>query len=150
MKEIPLTQGKTALVDDADFERLNAFKWYAAKNGNTFYAVRKQPVKLPDGRTRQETIFMHHEVIGKPQRGYVTDHGDRNGLNNTRENLENVTIQRNAWNTNAKGVTFDRERGKWKAQIMKDYKQHFLGRYHDLQDAINARRAAEQVYFNNF
>jgi len=35
MKEILLTQGKVAFVDDKDFEPLNAFKWYAMKRGNS-------------------------------------------------------------------------------------------------------------------
>lgn len=41
MRKIPLTQGKFALVDDADFDWLNQWKWYALKTKTTFYAVRK-------------------------------------------------------------------------------------------------------------
>lgn len=39
MKLIPLTQGKFAKVDDADFEKLAAHKWCAQldpKNGNYY------------------------------------------------------------------------------------------------------------------
>lgn len=40
MKEIPLTQGKVASVDDCDYEYLNQWKWHPLKSGKTFYAVR--------------------------------------------------------------------------------------------------------------
>ena len=55
MKQIPLTQGKFALVDDEDFEYLNQFKWCALKRPHTFYAVRN----LPNGKGKQKLIGMH-------------------------------------------------------------------------------------------
>jgi hypothetical protein len=40
MKKIPLTQGKFAIVNDADFERLKEYKWYAHKeNRGSYYAI---------------------------------------------------------------------------------------------------------------
>ena len=35
---IPLTQGKVALVDPADYPALIRYKWYAVKSTQTFYS----------------------------------------------------------------------------------------------------------------
>lgn len=43
MKTIPLTQNKFAIVDDADFEFLNQWKWYWA---NKNYAAKNYSVNL--------------------------------------------------------------------------------------------------------
>ena len=40
MREIQLTQGKVALVDDEDFDALAAHKWHAQKDECRIYAVR--------------------------------------------------------------------------------------------------------------
>ena len=55
--------------------------------------------------------------------------------------------------TNTSGVTgvwFDKSRGKWCAEIMFKKKKYSLGRYADKEDAIKARKKAEQEIFGNF
>ena len=100
MKEIALTQGQFALVDDCEYERLSQFKWYAHKNYKTFYAVRHSP-RI---KGKRYLIYMHHKIIGKPPKNYVSDHENGNGLDNQRENLRFVTHRQNSQNRkNKKG-----------------------------------------------
>lgn len=61
MREIKLTQGKFALVDDEDYEYLNQFKWYAHKAGDTYYAARV--IYTPE----RQIIYMH-DVIAERMR----------------------------------------------------------------------------------
>jgi len=140
MKEILLTQGKVAFVDDEDFESLNAFKWYAMKNYNTFYAIRSLPAI-----NGQQTILMHREVMNVPD-GMQTDHIDRNGLNNQRNNLRVVTRQQNQFNRNAKGYCFDKPTQKFRAQIRLNGKQIHLGFFETALEARAAYLKAKHIY----
>ena len=86
--KIPLTQGKTALVDDEDYPLISKYKWHAVKRGNQpnqWYAVTCQI-----GRNTK----MHHIVMGVKR----CDHIDGDGLNNTHANLREATILQNSWN----------------------------------------------------
>ena len=54
---------------------------------------------------------------------------------------------------NASGVTgvhFDKERGMWVAQITFQRQCHNLGRFKTMEEAINARKAAEEEYFGKY
>jgi len=93
MRELQLTQGQVAFVDDDIYESLLGFKWYAQKHKNTFYVSRN--ISVAEGAGKRK---LHHEVIGKPPSGFMVDHIDGNGLNNTRENLRFVTNRVNQQN----------------------------------------------------
>lgn len=96
MKQIPLTQGQVALVDDDDFEYLNQHKWYAHKRHGIYYAIRN--VYLENGK--RSAIKMHRFIMNmQPSDKTMIDHIDRNGLNNQKHNLRKCTNQENRRNS---------------------------------------------------
>lgn len=136
MKEIQLTQGQVALVDDEDFESLNQFKWCAHKHGNTFYAVRSI---YANGK---QSIYMHGAIMG----GKGVDHIDGCGLNNQKSNLRLCTQSQNNMNRNKqgntssvyKGVYFSKRDKKWMARIKINRKFIYLGLYNTEVEAAKA------------
>lgn len=155
MKEIPLTQGKVAIVDDEDFERLSRYRWHAdwSKNTQTWYASRF--FRTPDGR--KSHIRMHRDIM-QPDRGMVVDHRNHDGLDNRRENLRICTQTDNGRNkrrkkpasSRYKGVTFCKYTGRWKAQITVANQNHSLGRYDTEEEAARAYADAAQSEFGEY
>jgi len=82
------------------------------------------------------------------------DHIDGNGLNNIWTNLRPVTCGENHKNTrknvrNISGVTgvaWAKARRKWYAYISVDSCNKHLGYFHDKEEAIAVRKAAEVLY----
>lgn len=149
MKEIPLTQGKVALVDDEDYEWLSKWKWHAFNNKYTFYAVRQVRI---NGSQRHEWM---HRVILKMERGNKirVDHKDRDGLHNWKDNLRTVTNALNSHNrkrqknnkSGYRGVY--RNRNRWEAQINTKGHLIFCGCYTDPVLAAKAYdEAAIRIY----
>jgi len=136
MKEIQLTQGKVALVDDEDFEYLSQWKWYAYKSNSTFYVEREYIGKA---------IKMHRLLMNTPN-GMLVDHIDHNGLNNQKSNLRNCTHGQNMQNrrpygkSKYKGVIFSQNR--FRAQITLGKRNLYLGRY---KSEIEAAKAYDEV-----
>lgn len=56
MRQIELSRGQFALVDDEDFDWLNKFNWWVSAYG---YACRK--ARKPDGK--RTTVLMHREIM---------------------------------------------------------------------------------------
>jgi len=156
MKEIQLTQGKVARVDDIDYEYLSQFKWYFYAG----YAKRKGP--SPD----RKTIPMHcviAERMGLQIDGLEVDHEDQVKLNNQRYNLRPATkaqqkhnegLQRNN-ESGFVGVSFHKRVGKWRARIELNSKEKHLGYFETALEAALARDDAakelrgEFVWLNN-
>ncbi|MBF5091303.1 HNH endonuclease [Novosphingobium sp. NBM11] len=61
------------------------------------------------------------------------------------ENCRNQRLRQNNM-SGALGVNWDKRHGRWAAKIQHDGKRHFLGRFKSKDDAIAARKAAEQQY----
>jgi len=95
VKEIPLTGGKVALVDDEDFDRLSKFKWFAARCGKNYYAKRAVRNTVTG---KQKVTNMNIQVAGDPPMGWKWKYQDGSGLNSQKRNLE-LTLH-----TNNKGI----------------------------------------------
>lgn len=122
MKKIELTQGKVAIVDDEDYDRLSKHKWHAMHVVQSWYAIRKLP-RQP-GKPRP-SVLMHRQILGISDQRKI-DHRDGDGLNNRRANLRTATDRENSRNRNHKakgctslykGVYWNNNSRKWMARI---------------------------------
>lgn len=152
MKEILLTQGKVALVDDEDYEELNKFKWYANELRKTHYAMRHM-------KGSHKTIILMHRVIMNCPNGMFIDHIDHNGLNNQKSNLRIVTNRQNIQNHNIiksskyVGVSLDKYSKKWIASIRINKKTKYIGGFDNELDAhkayLNKLKEIGEIFVDN-
>ncbi len=77
----------------------------------------------------------------------IVDHIDNDIKNNKIENLRLVTKTLNNLNRNVLGITFDKDRNKWKAQTSLNNKTVFIGRFNSKENAIQAYKDFTQSRF---
>lgn len=149
MKEITLTRGKVTLVDDEDYDQLRALKWHAI--GSDKYGWYAACI------IHGSTVEMHRFILGRPA-GMEVDHVDRNGLNNTRnnlrlathaENMRNRCIARN--NTSGfKGVHWNRKDSRRVAQMKFNGQYIYLSYYCNAIDAARAYDSKASELYGEF
>ena len=148
-------------------DRLKELLEYDPTTGKFFWRVNRGPVRAgaEAGSVDSEgyicimvdqKFYKAHRLAWLYVHGYMLenqiDHIDRDPANNKIENLREVSQicnSRNCGNpkdntSGVKGVSWNKRRGKWNAQIAINYHQFHLGRYDDFTEAVCARLAAEQ------
>ena len=110
----------------------------------------------------QYTKYVHHLVgtmfMPNPENKKIIGHIDNNRLNNNIENLRMVSHQENCMTrklssrntSNYKGISYDNQRKKWKAAIQINGKEYNLGRFDNIEDAVNCRVKKAQELFGEY
>lgn len=152
MKQIPLTQGQYAIVDDEDYEWLNQWKWCAVRDHRTFYAMRTDRTS-----GRKTNIRMHRQILNVPK-GKITDHKNRKGYDNRKHNLRICTYSQSAFNRRSnknsrskyKGIHWRKDRKKWSTQIIYNSKTINLGHFISEIEAAKAYDHKAKELFGEF
>lgn len=161
MKEIKLTRGKVALVDDEDYEIVSQYKWSAVKGASsTWYARAYKP------QTKKKSYLMMHRLIMNIQDNALhIDHINHDGLNNCKNNLRIATARQNQRNSRSRlgstsnylGIYLQTVKYKnktynyWHSQIRGfNSEVIFLGTYKSEIEAARAYDEAAKKYHGEF
>jgi len=143
--EIPLTQGKEALIDDCDCD-LASLKWYAHHDGQgRYYATLSSSEK----KTMHRIVLAR--IIGRElSRKELCDHINRDTLDNRRGNLRLANCSQNRMNARKsakknsipssiyKGVYWCKEKRRWRAHVYAHGHWIILGYFQDEKEAAHA------------
>lgn len=124
------------LVDAADAEWVNQWRWYLNGRG---YATRHIPIQGRSG-----SLPLHRALLRLTYGdGRACDHINRDRLDNRRSNLRAASPRENGQNkpsvsgssSRYRGVTWNKDRQKWQAEVKTLGKHHYLGLFLDEDEA---------------
>ena len=127
----------TIIISTEDWDKVKVHRWrlLASPRNTTPYVI----ASLAKGinRPKKTHIWLHHLILGKPQKGMVADHINHNGLDNRKENLRFATRGQNGANRRAPknstsqylGVYWHKRHKKWSSQVRHNGKRYHLGMF---------------------
>lgn len=141
------TKGEEFYFDLEDYDLIKDYCWWKNDNGYLISSLNDNK------KIRMSRLIMKEDDIR-----ILIDHQDHNTMNNRKSNLRRATSSENAMNSelsssNTSGVTgvyFDKKRNRWVASIMINYKSIHLGGFIEFEDAVRARKKAEDEYFGEW
>lgn len=140
------------IIDTDDFDKVRSFpmSWYASpiKSKYGFYAYSHLPII----NGYREFVALHRFILDCPKH-LVVDHFNHDTLDNRRCNLRIVTSGQNSENQELskanqcgfRGVIWNKQKGKWRAQIKCKGKMLYFGHYNDPTEAGRAVAIARSI-----
>ena len=139
--------GNTFYFDIEDYSKVKDISWRVHKDGCVmgYYSKTKKYIK------------MHRLIMNCINDDIVIDHINHKRNDNRKENLRKSTISENMRNVKVKsnntsgytGVVWNKVRNKWMSRITFKKKKIFLGYFDNIEDAVKARKNAEEKYFGD-
>lgn len=131
-------------IDIEDIEKIKKYKWSLDGFG---YVQAYIP----------QTIRLHRLLLNAPK-GMDVDHINHDTLDNRKSNLRICNRSQNTINgkkritnkSGVPGVNWNKQHKKWEARVWQNYKTIRLGFFIDFNEAVKARREAEQKYYGKF
>ena len=149
--ELELTDGGFATIDLADLNAIHTVEftgglvWTGRISDHLWRAVRKPHTTYVVTMLKSTIELRLHRAVMDAKLGQDIDHIDHNGLNNTRTNLRFATPTENNANRRAsvtkagfKGVSHNRNTGKYEGYIRIDKRKRHLGLFETAEDAARA------------
>ena len=142
------------VIDKEDYWKVKDYCWYrqSSRADGLFYASANSKGKL------KVSIVLMHSIIFPTKEGFIPEHKDGDGLNNRKHNLRPATTSQNSMNmkissrntSGYKGVNWNKQTNKWRVDISRDKERFYLGYFQNKEDAIKARKEAEESYHNEW
>ena len=139
------SKGEEFYFDLEDYDKIKDICWHKKQSYKKFYMT------SPDG------IKMHRLIMDVSDRNIKIDHINHNTCDNRKCNLRPTTNQENSFNhavhsnntSGFSGVCYCKD-GRYRSYIYVNGKRIDLGSYKEKEDAIAARKAAEEEYFGEW
>lgn len=142
-------KGERFLFDLEDYNKIKDYCWSKNKKGYIISA---------DSKTRK-TILLHR-IVTDCSDDLLPDHiyGKNTRYDNRKSNLRICTNQENCMNSalyenntsGVTGVTWHKRDMVWQVRIKVNYKYIHLGYFDNFDDAVKARKEAEEKYFGKY
>jgi len=149
---LELTKGYKAIVDADCPEWIKNKKWCVTRTNDCtkFYAIASVREK-----GKRKTLLLHRALLNA-QKGQIIDHINGDPLDNRLCHLRFCNVSQNGANSKPKkdkkfkGIYFRKDRNRWMARIVVNYKKIYIGEYESEETAAAAYDVAARIVFKEF
>lgn len=135
--------------DKEDYDKIKDYCWYIAADDS---------VCAHSSDKSKKVIFFHRLVMNVTDKSKQVDHNNHDRHDNRKGNLTVVTNSQNGMNkgissnntSGCTGIYYAKDRNKWRASITVNKKTIQIGSFDKFDDAVKARKEAEEKYFGEY